>query len=148
MKHSLMASMIFLLCFTGARALAEKPETLADLKARAERVRPEECARLCADVARRELDETRGEFVEGRPETAKLALRDLITFAEKATDAAIRTKKREKQLEIELREISHRLADLKRALPYEDQSAIDDAMEHLEKLRTRLLEHMFEKGKK
>src|SRR5712692_9239391 len=103
MKRSLIASMIVLLCFSGAGARAKKRETLADLKVRAERVRPEECARLCADVARRELDEARGEFVEGRPETARLALHDMIAFAEKATDAAIRTKKREKQLEIELR---------------------------------------------
>ncbi len=148
MKHGLRVSMIFLLCFTSAGALAEKPETLADLKARAERARPEECARVCADLARRELDETIGEFVEGRPESARLALRDMSAFAEKATDAAIRTRKHEKQLEIELREISHRLANLKRSLTLEDQPAVDAAMENLEKLRTRLLDHMFEKGKK
>jgi hypothetical protein len=140
--------MIFLLSLTGSRALGEKPETLADLKLQAERARPEECTRLCADVARRELDVTVGEFVEGRTETAKLALHDVASYAEKATDAAIRTKRREKQLEIELREISHRLANLKRSVSYEDQSAVDTTMEHLEKLRTRILEHMFEKGKK
>ncbi len=148
MKHSLLVSTVFLLCFGDARARADKPDTYDELKARADRVRPEECARMCADVARRALDETMGGFTEGHPEAAKAALRDLAAYAEKATDAAIRTKKREKQLEIELREISHRLGNLKRVLTVEDQPPVDAAMDHLEKLRTRLLEHMFEKGKK
>ena len=149
MKHCKIAGIaFFLLCSANAGALAKQPESLADLKALAEKARPEDCTHLCAEVARRSLDEVRGEFAEGRVETANLALRDVTTFAQKATDAAIRTKKREKQLEIDLREMSHRLTNVKRGLTYEDQPAVDAAMELLEKLRTRLLEHMFEKGKK
>jgi hypothetical protein len=148
MKHRWMTALIFLLCFHGAGALAEKPEALAEMKTRAEGARPGDCVRLCADTARRALDEAKNEFAKGEPETARTALADVATFAEKATDASILTKKREKQLEIELRAISHRLADLKRSVAFEDQPAVETTMEQLEKLRTRLLESMFGKAKK
>jgi hypothetical protein len=148
MKYRSIAGLIFLFCFYSAGALAEKPETLAEMKTRAEGARPADCVRLCADTARRAFDEAKNAFAKGEPETGRLALADVATFAEKATDASILTRKREKQLEIELRAISHRLADLKRSVAFEDQPALETTMEQLEKLRTQLLESMFGKAKK
>ena len=141
-------SLIFLLCLSVAEAKAAKPETLAEAKARAEATSPRECIRLCIDLAQRELDEAKAQFAEGNSEAARIELQAVVTHAEKSCDGAISSGKREKQLEIEFRQISHRLGDLKRTLPSEDQPAAQDAMDQMEKLRTRLLETMFGKGKK
>ena len=148
MKSILQYSLIFLLCVAAAEAKAAKTETLTEAKAAAEVTRPEECVRICIDLAQRELDEAKAQYGQDNPEGAKVELQAMTAHAEKSCDGAIATHKREKQLEIELRQISHRLGDLKRTLSFEDQSAVQAVMDQIEKLRTRLLETMFGKGKK
>ncbi len=141
-------SLIFLLCLSAAQAKATKTETLAEAKAHAAATSPKECIRLCIDLAQRELDEAKTQFAQGNSEAAKVELQAVSAHAEKSCDGAIASNKREKQLEIELRQISHRLGDLKRTLSFEDQPAAQAVMDQMEKLRTRLLETMFGKGKK
>jgi hypothetical protein len=148
MKSIAQCSLVFVLCFVAVGALAAKTETLAESKARAEAARPEECIRLCIDLAQRELDEAKAQFAQGNNEAAKNELQSIATHAQKSCDGAILARKREKQLEIELRQISHRLGDLQRTLSFEDQPAVQVVMEQMERLRTRLLESMFGKGKK
>ena len=75
-------------------------------------------------------------------------LRDAETYADQAVEAAIHTKKHEKQLEIDLRDISHRVEALKRELEPEEQPYAEAAMGHMERLRTRLLESMFGKARR
>jgi hypothetical protein len=137
-----------LICLQPGVSSAQKPETLAELKARASGMPQEECIRICAAVARRALVESKEQFEKGSVEEAKNLLRDVQTYADKAADSSIRARKHEKQLEIDLRDLTHHLEALKRTLSYEDQPAAEAAMEHLEKLRTQLLESMFGKGKK
>jgi hypothetical protein len=134
MKWITPSSLVLLLCFAGTAAKAAKTETLAEAKARAEATRPEE--------------EAKAQFGQGNADAAKMELQSLAAHAEKSCDGAIQTHKREKQLEIELRQISHRLGDLKRTLASDDQPGVQAVMEQMEKLRTRLLETMFGKGKK
>jgi len=141
-------SLILLLCCSMAEAKAAKTETLAEAKARAEATSPKECIRLCIDLAQRELDEAKAQFAQGNSDAAKIELQAVAAHAEKSCDGAIASNKREKQLEIELRQISHRLGDLKRTLSSEDQPAAQAVMDQMEKLRTRLLETMFGKAKK
>ena len=148
MKFIQRYSVILLLCFSVAEAKTAKTETLAEAKARAEATNPKECIRLCIDLAQRELDEAKAQFAQGNSDAAKIELQAIATHAEKSCDGAISSGKREKQLEIELRQISHRLGDLKRTLSSEDQPAVQAVMDQMEKLRTRLLETMFGKTKK
>jgi hypothetical protein len=148
MKPSVILGLILLCGFAGCTGWSAEKLSLSELKALAERARPEECVHICEDIARRALDEAKTQFANGSIETAKLALRDVSTYAEKASDAAIRTKKREKELEIAIREMSHHLDDLRHTLSFEDQPEVAGVMEHLEKLRTQLLKNMFAKAKK
>lgn len=142
------SSLTCLLCLSSLCAVGATIENLAEAQARAETLRPEECIRICIDLAQREFDETKAQFAKNDSEKAKLALQGIATHAEKASDGAILARKREKQLEIELRQISHRLGDLKRTLPFEDQAGVQAVMDRMEALRTRLLESMFHKEKK
>jgi len=148
MRLHAITGLLFLLGFTAGALAAQKSETLAEMKARAATVPVGERVRVCAGIARRAVDEAKDRYSKGVGEEGKLLLNDVEAYADKAADAAIQTKKHEKQLEIDLREISHRLEALKRELSPEDQPAADAVMGHLEKLRTRLLNSMFGKGKR
>ena len=147
-RGAIFGILLGLICLRPGVSMAQKTETLAELKAQAAGMPPEECIRICAAVARRALEESKGQFEKGSVEEAKNLLRDVQTYADKAADATIRTRKHEKQLEIDLRDLTHHLEALKRTLSFEDQPAAEAAKEHLEKLRTRLLESMFGKEKR
>ncbi len=124
MKRGVIVGMVLgLICLQPGMLPAQKPETLAELKARADGMPQGECIRICAAVARRALAESKEQFEKGSVEEAKNLLRDVQTYADKAADAAMRTKKHEKQLEIDLRDLTHHLEALKRTLSYEDQPA-------------------------
>lgn len=149
MNLRIVIGLLFLLGFTAAGAMAaQKPETLAEMKARATQVPPEERVRICAGIARRAVDEAKDRYTKGVDEEGKLLLHDAETYADQAAEAAIQTKKHEKQLEIDLRDISHHLESLKRELAPEDQPYAEAAMAHLEKLRARLLASMFGKARR
>lgn len=143
-----IALLVVLLQGFPAAGAAEKPETLAELKIRAESVAPEECVRLCATIARRALEEAKDRYAQGADEEGRQLLRDVESYAEKAADAVTRTKKHEKQLEIDLRDIAHRVEALRRDLDPENQRYADATAGHLEKLRKRILESMFDKGRR
>ncbi len=149
MKRGIITTLLFLLCLTdGVVWAAQKPETLAEMKARVPQVPLEERVRICAGIARKSVDEAKDRYAKGVDEEGKLLLHDAEAYADQAAEAAIQTKKHEKQLEIDLRDISHHLEALKRGLAPEDRPYADAAMGHLEKLRTRLLDSMFGKGKR
>ena len=77
---------------------ADRPETLAELKLRADATPPDECVRVCAGVARRALEEARDQFAAGADGTAQALISEVKTYADKAVEAATHTKKHEKQL--------------------------------------------------
>jgi translation initiation factor IF-2 len=149
MKRGVITISLLLVGLTvGVARAAQKPETLAEMKARVSMVPIEERVRICAGIARKAVDEAKDRYAKGVDEEGKLLLRDAETYAEQAAEAAIQSKKHEKQLEIDLRDISHHLEALKRELGPEDQPYAEAAVGHLEKLRTRLLDSMFGKGKR
>jgi hypothetical protein len=149
MKRSVILSMLLLLgVAAGTARAAEKPETLDEMKARVTQVPPEARVRICAGIARRAVEEAKDRYAKGVDAEGKVLLHDAETYAEQAAEAAIQTKKHEKQLEIDLRDISHHLQALKHELGPEDQPYAEAAVGHLEKLRTRLLDSMFGKGKR
>ena len=79
---------------------------------------------------------------------ARAAVSDVVRYSEKAHDAASHSGKNLKHTEIQLREMAVKLRDIKRSLPFEEQAAVQDAADHLERLRSDLLARMFGKGEK
>jgi hypothetical protein len=148
MKRSVISLLVLLGLTVGVGRAAQKPETLDEMKARVTQLPLEERVRVCAGIARRAVEEAKDRYAKGVDEEGKLLLHDAETYADQAAEAAIQTKKHEKQLEIDLRDISHRIEALKRELGPEDQPYAEAAIGHLEKLRTRLLESMFGKAKR
>jgi hypothetical protein len=71
-----------------------------------------------------------------------------VSYCEKARDAALQTKKRIKNVEIDTRKMADKLRDIKRTLGFDDQAPVDQAIRRLEDVRTVLLQEMFAKDEK
>ena len=128
-------------------AFAYKTETLQELMARAESAKVEDRPALCVEIAERQLKSADELYTAGKVDDARTALQDVVTYSEKAHDAAIQSGKKVKNTEIALRKMAAKLRDIKRSLNFEDQAPVQAAADRLESLRTDLLSHMFGKGK-
>jgi hypothetical protein len=125
---------------------AYKTETLQELIARQEAARVEDRPALCTEIAERQLKSADELYTAGKVEDAQTALKDVVTYSEKAHDAAIQSGKKLKNTEIDFRKMAAKLRDIKRSLNFDDQPPVQTAADRLESLRTDLLSHMF-KGK-
>ena len=141
-------SILVAILLTMASSWAKKEETLEQLKTRAESANLEERASVCVEIAERQLTNADKLYTEGNAERARAAVNDVVTYTEKARDAATQSGKRLKPTEIAVRKMAHRLSDIRRTLNFEDQPPVQEAIEHLEKIRTELLGKMFGKGQK
>jgi hypothetical protein len=125
-----------------------KDETLDEMKARFETARLEDRAELGIRIAQQDLHDADKLYKDGNAEPARAAIDDIATYCEKARDAATRTDKHLKNVEIEVRKIADKLRDIKRTLAFEDQAPVDHVIRRLEDVRTTLLKAMFAKDEK
>ena len=137
-----MAAVLLVTCL----AFAAKQETLQELMTRCDSAKVEDRPALCAEIAERQLKSADELYTAGKVDEARSALKDVVTFSEKAHDAAIQSGKRVKNTEIEFRKMAAKLRDIKRTVNFDDQEPIQAAADRLEALRTELLTHML-KGK-
>ena len=128
-------------------ALAAKDESIEQLIARAESVRPEDRPALYLEVARQKAETADQFYRAGNADAGHASLREVVTFSKKATDASIATGKRLKNTEITLRKMVEKFRDVKHTVTFEDQAPIQQTMDELEKMRTDLLSAMFGKKK-
>jgi hypothetical protein len=138
---------ILLLAICCACSIA-KDETVAELKARFESAHLEDRADLGIRIAFAELRSADKLYQESNVEQAQAAVNEVVSYSEKAGDAATHTKKRLKNVEIDVRKMADKLRDIKRTVAFEDQAPIDQAVHRLEDLRTALLKEMFAVEKK
>jgi K+ transporter len=139
---------VALLLATSLAAWSRKEETLEELKARAESANVDEQAGICVRIAEQQLQSADKLFVEGKSEEARFALDDVVKYSEKARDAATKSGKKLKPTEIAVRKMAHKLRDVKHSVAFEDQPKVQEAIEHLERVRTDLLTKMFGRGEK
>jgi len=131
------------------RSLARNEESVAQLISRADSAPPGDRPALYVRIARQQAEAADKFYLSGDPEAGNAALKDVVTYSEKASDAAARTGKKLKDTEIALRKMAEKFRDVKHHLPFDDQAPVQDAIDRLEKMRTDLLSVMFgKKGKK
>ena len=128
-------------------ALAREHESLEQLKTRFERVAPKERVSLGLRIAEIQTDAADRLYGEGRSDEGRAAVGDIVTYCEKASDAATQSGKKLKDAEITIRNIAHKLGDIKRTVNFDDQPPLQEAVDHLERVRTQLLSKMFDLGK-
>ena len=144
MRGFLLCTLLVAIAFAFGFA---KDETVDELKSRFESAHPEDRAELAIHIARLQLDNADKLYVSGNVDQANAAVIEVVTYSEKAGDAAKQTNKRLKNIEIDVRKIADKLRDIKRTLAFDDQPPLEQAIRRLEDLRTSLLEEMFAKDK-
>lgn len=131
-----------------AAMFAWKETDVEQLKGRVPSARVEELPSLCTQIAKKQADSADNFYKEGKVDEARAAVDDVVSYSDKARDAAIRSGKKVKDTEIALRKMAERLRNIKRTLAFEDQAPVQSAIDRLEQMRTDLFERMFGKKKK
>jgi hypothetical protein len=144
MKHTLTIALAVVLLLAHASVASDK-ETVEQMKARLQSAKPEESISLCLEIARRQLAAATTAYNAGNADTGKDLVLDVVSYSEKATETATRLHKKEKHVEIHLRELAKSLNEVHREVPFEDQAPVKAAADRLESLRTQLLKDMFKK---
>ena len=126
-------------------ALAREDETVEQLVARADSAPVRDRPALYSEAARRQADAADKDFAEGNVDQARAALHDVQDYCDRARDAALQSNKKLKDTEIAMRKLVHRLHDMNHTLAAEDQPNVQTVIDHLEGIRTQLLDRMFKK---
>jgi hypothetical protein len=126
---------------------ARDRETVEQLKARFENAAAKDRVSLALKIAELQTNAADKLYADGKSDDARVAVQDIVTYTEKAADAASQSGKKLKDAEITVRKIAHKLGDIKRTVNFDDQGPVQEAVDRLEHVRTQLLTKMFDLGK-
>jgi|ERR1700733_1499370 hypothetical protein len=138
---------VLILSVAGA-AIGAKDLTVEELKARLESASTGDRPHLCVEIAERQLSFADKFYADGESEKGQVALTDVAVFCETARDNSIQSGKHLKQTEIAVRQMARKLADLKHTVTHDEQTAVQDTIDRLQRVRDDLLAAMFHKGDK
>jgi len=139
----LVAFVAFFLLTSGIRVFAGE-EPLDKLIARAE-AGGDKQSELYVDVARRYTEQANqhlgsGDFMKTRDD-----IQNVFSYAEKARASVGRSEGRIKQTELKMHKLQRRLEELARSADVDDRPPITAAAEHVQELRSELLDLLFRK---
>jgi adenylate cyclase class IV len=141
MRASLIA--VIFLCLSATQAVSDVPETIAQLKQRAQAAKQEKQPKLFLEVAQRQLAAAAEAYHKDDVDAGKAAIEDVAAYCEKAGAAANASRKHRKETEITVRDMARKLEVLRRDLSLEEAEPVQAAISRLEKVRTALLNAMF-----
>ncbi len=136
------AAILVLVLAAAVLALA-KEESLQALKERAESAKPGDQPKLFLEVAEFQLKAADTAYQAGNADQGQQAVDDVAGYSEKAGSAAIASHKHMKKVEIKLRDMEHKLADMRRNVEFDDRPPLEAAINRMEKVRADLLKAMF-----
>jgi hypothetical protein len=138
-----VGSILLFLFLSGAAAYGSEPETLEQLIAKADAASPEKQPGLYLQVADKEVKAAIEDYKASKPEDARVALQQVVTYADKAHALVLKSGKHLPGTEIKIRRMAGRLRDLKQNVDADEQAGVQTAMDKLEGFRTDLLKAMF-----
>lgn len=142
-------ALLLLACVVAAATAAPRTEpTVDELKARVSSASVGEKAKLCIEIAEKQIAETDKLYAADDIQKAQTELTEVVTYSELARDYSIQSRKHEKQIEISVRAMIRKLNDIVHTLGHDDQTPVKDAIDHLQRVRDDLLAAMFPKGAK
>ncbi|HEY6351716.1 MAG TPA: hypothetical protein VI636_20130 [Candidatus Angelobacter sp.] len=141
-----LASILVLLAVSALPLAAQR--SIDGLKEEADKAEAGHQARLCSELAELLVGVADQQFTNGNPDQGQASVQDILKYAQKARDAAIKSHDKLKETEIRLRETQRRLESLKRSLALEDRPPLDDVEKKIEQFRQDLLDTMFGSKKK
>lgn len=139
-------SLICVLFITATLLAAQR--SIDGLKEEADKASGGHQAKLCSDLAQTLVAVADQQFTDGNADQGQATVQDILKYAQKARDAAVKSHDQLKQTEIRLRETQRRLDSLKRTLSVDDRPPLDAVEKKLEQFRQDLLDAMFPPRKK
>jgi len=128
-------------------AFAREHESVEQLKARFDSASLKDRVAMGLKIAELQTDAADRLYAECKSDEARAVVQDIVTYSQKASDAATESGKKLKDAEITIRKIAHKLSDIKRNVNFDDQPPVQEAIDHLERVRSQLLSKMFDLGK-
>lgn len=119
--------------------------SVQDLKDRVELAPVKDRPGLCMEIVEKQLKSADQLYLDGKPEQARAAVADIVHYSDVAKASAITSGKKIKNTEISLRKIAGKLRDIERVAGADQQASINQAADHLEDLRTELINQVFSK---
>jgi hypothetical protein len=132
------------ICSLGLAAAAKEPETIDQLRTRAEAAQKGKQAELYAKLAAMQAEAANTAY-NTSVDQARQLIKDCVDSAEKASQTSLASGKRQKKTEIDLRQLYKRLDDISKSWNFDDRGPVKDAMQRVEAARSKLLDRMFEK---
>ena len=142
--RKLTITLTLLLVAAGALWCADK-DSIADLKARAEKESGNKQIELYLEVAKRQIELSDQLYTAGDVEKAKACVLDATEAAVRAGRLSLDTGKRLKQTEIALRKLGERMEAIRRTLSLDDRPVLQDSENNVEVVRSKLLDRMFKR---
>ena len=131
---------VFLLALTLLAAAEQK--SLDQLKADAEHA-GENQPKLLAEVAERLVSVADKQFTDGESVKGHATVDEILQYASRAHDTAIKNRKKMKETEMHLRRCHRDLENMRRTLAAEDRPAVEAIEKKLEQYAEDVLEAMF-----
>jgi hypothetical protein len=138
--------MVMVVLLLASTRLFASEEPLEKLIARAEAAGDKQ-SELYVDVAQRYANLAGDHFSNGEWDKARDDLKSVLSYAEKARAVVGRAEGRIKQTEIKMHKLQRRLEEVARAADVDDRPPVTAAAEHVEELRSELLDLLFRKDK-
>jgi len=129
--------------FTMSLCAQATPQAASNLKERADAAQGGDRVTLSLEYAHQQLEEANRLYTDGDVEKAEASIREVFTYAQRATTAATTMNKKLKQTEIDLRKLQHRMHDIGQSLNVDDRPPVEKTVQQLEELRAHLLARMF-----
>ncbi len=136
-------AVILVLLLSVAALAPAKEESLEQLKQRAEAAKLSDQPKLFLELAEFQLKAADTAYQAGNVDQGQLAVEDVAGYSEKAGSAAITSRKHMKNVEIKVRDMEHKLADIRRNVEFDDRPPLEAAINRMEKVRAALLKAMF-----
>jgi len=121
-------------------------EPLEKLIARAE-AGGDKQAELYVDVAQRYANQASQHLSAGESDKAQEDIKNTVSYAEKARATVGRSEGRIKQTELKMHKLQRRLEEVARTADVDDRPPVTAAAQHVEELRSELLDLLFRKDK-
>lgn len=137
-----VGAILFFLLITICGSASDK-ETIDQLIARADSASASQQPDLYLEIADRESKLAVDAYKANKLEEAHAALEKVVTYADKAHAAVLKSGKKLPHSEIKIRRLAARLRDLKQNVDADEQSGVQAALDKLESFRTDLLKAMF-----
>src|SRR3954471_21799320 len=138
------ASLVILTLACARLARAEEP--LEKLIAKAESGGDKQ-SELYLDVAHRYANLAGDHFSNGDWDKGRDDIKNVLSYAEKARATVGRAEGRIKQTEMKMHKLQRRLEEVARATEVDDRPPVTAAAEHVQELRSELLDLLFRKDK-